>query len=554
MRQVEIKVLNTGEERLFPIGTTLLEIARELQIKLANPILGAYVNNRVKPLDYEIVKPRQIQFFDYTNNDGQRMYIRTLSFVLYTAIRNIWPDASLKIDHAISRGYYCEIEGLKRVFTDEDLWLLKEEMHSILSRNLPIERKMVLSEEAIDLYEKEGLPDKAELFREYGRLYAPICCLNGHVDFFYGHILISSGCITNFGLERYYEGLLMRFPVPSNMKELEPAIGQDKLFGIFREHKNWAEILGIKDIAQLNQITRMNQYGSIIKISEALHEKKIVDIAARISEKRDKVNMILIAGPSSSGKTTFSRRLAIQLAVVGLHSIEISLDDFFKDRQYTPLDENGDYDFESLDAIDVPYFNEFLLKLTSGEEVLMPRFDFHSGQRVFSGKKMRMQKDNILIIEGIHGLNPALTPRIDPEKTFRIFVSALTQISIDEHSYIPTTDNRLLRRIVRDSKYRGYDARTTIQRWPSVRRGEEKHIFTYQENADVMFNSALIYELAVLKKYADQLLKQVKENVPEYSEAVRLLIFISYFISIPEEEIPPTSVLREFLGGSSFDY
>jgi uridine kinase len=413
---------------------------------------------------------------------------------------------------------------------------------------------MVLSEEAIDLYEKEGLPDKAELFREYGRLYAPICCLNGHVDFFYGHILISSGCISNFGLERYYEGLLMRFPVPQNMKELEPAVGQDKLFGIFREHKNWAEILGVKDIAQLNHITRLNQYGKIIKISEALHEKKIVDIAARISEKRDKVNMILIAGPSSSGKTTFSRRLAIQLAVVGLHSIEISLDDFFKDRQYTPLDENGDYDFESLDAIDVPFFNEFLLKLTSGEEVLMPRFDFHSGQRVFSGKKIRMQKDNILIIEGIHGLNPALTPRIDPEKTFRIFVSALTQISIDEHTYIPTTDNRLLRRIVRDSKYRGYDARTTIQRWPSVRRGEEKHIFTYQENADVMFNSALIYELAVLKQYADQLLKQVKENVPEYSEAVRLLIFISYFISIQEEEIPPTSVLREFLGGSSFNY
>jgi uridine kinase len=554
MRYVEINVLNTGELREFPIGTTLQEIAVKMNIQLINPILGAYVNNRVKPLDYEIVKPRQIRFFDYSNNDGQRMYIRTLSFVLYSAIKNLWPEAGLKIDHAISRGYYCEIEGKEKNFTDDDLLLLKEEMGLILKRNLPVERKIIFSESAIELYDKEGLTSKALLFKEYGRLYAPICKLDGHVNFFYGHMLISSGCITNFGIERYYEGLLLRFPVPSDMNLLEPATGQDKLFGIFREHKNWAEILGVRDIAQLNGITHAKKYGNIIKVSEALHEKKIVDITARISEKRDKINMILIAGPSSSGKTTFSRRLGIQLAVVGLHSIEISIDDFFKDRQYTPLDENGEYDFESLDAIDVPFFNDFLLKLMNGEEVFMPRFDFHLGRRVITEKKIRMQKDNILIIEGIHGLNPALTPQIDPEKTFRIFVSALTQISIDEHTYIPTTDNRLLRRIVRDSKYRGYDARTTIQRWPSVRRGEEKHIFTYQENADVMFNSALIYELAVLKKYADPLLKQVKENAPEYSEAVRLLIFISYFEPIPDEEIPPTSVLREFLGGSSFEY
>ena len=338
------------------------------------------------------------------------------------------------------------------------------------------------------------------------------------------------------------------------MSELEPAIRQDKLFGIFREHKNRAEILGITDISQLNKLTRSNQYGNIIKISEALHEKKIVEIAERISEKGDGTNIVLIAGPSSSGKTTFSRRLGIQLSVNGLHAIEISVDDFFKDREFTPREENGDYDFESLEAIDIPYFNEFLLNLLAGEEVEVPRFDFHQGQRFLSGKKIRMQKNNILIIEGIHGLNPALTPRIDPQKTFRIFVSALTQISIDEHTYISTTDNRLLRRIVRDSKYRGYDARTTIQRWPSVRRGEEKHIFTFQENADIMFNSALIYELAVLRKYADPLLKQVKENAREYSESVRLLIFNSYFDAIPDEEIPPTSCSEGIFGGSSFDY
>ena len=285
-----------------------------------------------------------------------------------------------------------------------------------------------------------------------------------------------------------------------------------------------------------------------------MHEKKIAEIATAITQKSDKVNIVLIAGPSSSGKTTFSRRLGIQLAVNGLHAIEVSVDNFFVNREFTPLDEAGNFDFESLEAIDIPYFNEFLLRLTAGEEVDVPRFDFHLGERTFNGKKMKMEKDNILIIEGIHGLNPELTPLIDPEKTYRIFVSALTQISIDEHTYIPTTDNRLLRRIIRDSKYRGYNAHTTIQRWPSVRRGEEKHIFPFQENADIMFNSALIYELAVIKKYASPLLKQVKENTAEYAEAVRLLIFISYFDTIPEDEIPPTSVLREFLGGSSFDY
>jgi uridine kinase len=554
LRNIEIKNLNSGESREFPLGTTLAEIVQTMPVACKGPILGAYVNNRVKPLDYEIVKPRQIDFFDYSCQDGQRMYIRTLSFVLYSAVRNLWPEASLKIDHAISKGYYCEIEGMGRAFTDEDLWSVQDEMQSIIDQDIPVERKTVLAETAIKLYEKQGLHSKAELFREYGRLYAPIFLLNGHANFFYGHILTSTGCINNFGIERYYDGLLLRFPIPGDMEELEPAVGQDKLFGIFREHKNWAEILGIKDISHLNKITRSRRYGDIIKISEALHEKKIVEIASKISEKQDGANIILIAGPSSSGKTTFSRRLGIQLAVNGLHTIEISVDDFFKDREHTPLDENGDYDFESLDAIDIPFFNEFLLKLMAGEEVEVPRFDFHLGERELSGKKIKMQKDNILIIEGIHGLNPALTPRIDSKKTFRIFVSALTQISIDEHTYIPTTDNRLLRRIVRDSKYRGYDARTTIQRWPSVRRGEEKHIFTFQENADIMFNSALIYELAVLKKYADPLLKQVKENAPEYSESVRLLIFNSYFDAIPEEEIPPTSVLREFLGGSSFNY
>ena len=554
VKKIEIRCVNSDTEREFPLGTTLGEIAQLLGVKTNQPILGAFVNHRAKPLDYEMVKPRMVQFIDYSWRDGQRMYLRTLSFVLYAAARNLWPDARLKIDHAISKGYYCDIEGLDRAFTEEDVWLLKDEMKSIIRKNIPVERKMILTETAVELLEANGLSRKAELYRHYGRLYAPIYLLEGHVNFFYGHMLTSTGYIKNFDVEKYYDGFLLRFPTPANFEELEPAIRQDKLFGIFREHKKWAEILEVEDIPRLNAVTRAGNYSDLIKISEALHEKKIAEIAGAITDKRDKVNIVLIAGPSSSGKTTFSRRLGIQLAVNGLHAIQVSIDDFFVNREFTPMDEEGNFDFEALEAIDIAYFNDFLLRLTAGEEVEVPRFDFHQGERTFSGRKMKMEKDNILIIEGIHGLNPKLTPRIDPEKTFRIFVSALTQISIDEHTYIPTTDNRLLRRITRDSKYRGYDALTTIQRWPSVRRGEEKHIFPFQENADIMFNSALIYELAVIKKHASPLLKQVKENTPEYSEAVRLLIFMSYFETIPEEEIPPTSVLREFLGGSSFDY
>jgi uridine kinase len=385
-------------------------------------------------------------------------------------------------------------------------------------------------------------------------LYAPIFELDGHYNFFYGHQLTSTGQVPKFELERYYDGLLLRFPKRDNIHELEPIVEQDKLFGIFREHKQRARLLGVNDISHLNRMTAKGEAGNVIKVSEALHEKKIAEIATQISERHDKVNIVLIAGPSSSGKTTFSKRLSVQLAVNGLHALQISLDDFFVDREHTPLDEHGAYDFEAIEAIDITYFNKLLLNLLGGQEVEMPSFNFQSGERVFKGNRMKMEKDHILIIEGIHGLNPGLIPMIQPENTFKIFISALTQISIDEHTYISSTDNRLLRRMIRDAKYRGYSASKTIQRWPSVRRGEEIHIFPYQENADIIFNSALVYELAVLKRYANILLKSVKENEAEYSEAVRLLIFISYFDFIPETEIPPTSVLREFLGGSSFDY
>lgn len=554
MKNIEIFCVNTGVIERFSLGTTLSEIAGKLGIELEGPICGAYVNHRVKPMDFELVKPKIIEFFDYSNRDGQRIYLRTLSFILYVAVKNLWPEARLRIDHAISKGYYCSIENLDHPMSEEDIWLIREEMKTLVGKNLPVERKAMLTEKVVQLFEQEGLNRKAELFRGYGRLFAPIFELDGHYNFFYGHQLLSTGLVSKFGLEKYYDGLLLRFPKPGNFDELEPATEQEKLFGIFREHKQRASILGVNDISHLNQMSAGGKSGDVIKVSEALHEKKIAEIATLISDRHDAVNIVLIAGPSSSGKTTFSKRLSVQLAVNGLHAIQISLDDFFVDREHTPRDEHGELDFEALDAIDVDYFNRVLIQLLNGEQVEMPKFNFQTGERFFKGEFLKMEKDNILIIEGIHGLNPGLVPMIDPQKTFRIFISALTQISFDEHTYIPTTDNRLLRRMIRDAKYRGYSASKTIQRWPSVRRGEDKHIFPYQENADIMFNSALVYELAVLKRYANTLLKSVKEDEPEYSEAMRLLVFISYFNSIPEHEIPPTSVLREFLGGSSFDY
>lgn len=554
VQKVEVHCDNNELMRAYPLGTTLAQIARDMQVELNTPICGAYVNNRVKPLDFEVVKPKRVTFFDYASVDGQRMYLRSLSMVLFAAMRNLWPEARLTIDHAISRGYYCEIGGLNRTLSESDIWSLREEMGSLIKSDLPIERKRLMSERAVKLFEQEGLTRKADLFRNYGRLYAPMVCLDKNVNFFYGHVLPSTGCLSQFGLEKYYDGLLLRVPLAGEPNKLEPLVQQDKLFGIFREHKDWAGILQVQDIAGLNSMVREARSGDIIKVSEALHEKKIIEIATKIHAGKEEVNVVLIAGPSSSGKTTFSMRLAVQLAVCGLRPISVSLDDFFVDREKTPRDENGEYDFEALEAIDVQYFNQFLFKLLAGEEVERPRFDFYSGSRLFKGEKLQMHRGNVLIIEGIHGLNSNLLQQIDSRNVFRIFISALTQISIDEHNYIPTTDNRLLRRIIRDSKYRGYDAKTTIERWPSVRRGEEKHIFPNQENADVMFNSALIYELAVLRRYAEPLLKSVKENTKEYAEAVRLLTFISYFEPINVEEIPPTSVLREFLGGSSFDY
>ncbi|MDD4143378.1 MAG: nucleoside kinase [Prolixibacteraceae bacterium] len=554
MKQVEIYCRNTRSKHNYPLGTSLNEISRDLNIKMDNFICGAMVNNQVRELSFCIVKPKHIEFFDVSHPDGIKMYFRSLIFVMYAAIDKIIPGVTLRISKGISNGYFCELSDLDREITEDDIEMIKTEMQSLINQDIPFVKKGLLSENAIRYLAEKGLSEKARLFEQQGHLYSSLYFLKELGNYFYGHLLPSTGYLSNFGLIKYFDGLLLRVPDPENFDRLPEVTTQNKLFEIYEEHKDWAQILNVSTISHLNEFTLNKQGGYIIKISEALHEKRIAEIANLIHEKNGDIRVVLVAGPSASGKTTFSKRLGVQLAVNGLRPYQISLDDYFVDRKHTPVDENGNHDFEALEAVDIDFFNEQLAELIEGLEVRLPKFDFNRGKRYMNGARLQLKKGDILIVEGIHGMNPRLLTRINNRQTYKIFISALTQISIDEQTYISTSDNRLIRRIIRDSKYRGYRAVDTIKRWPSVRRGEERNIFPFQENADVMFNSATLYELGVLKKYADPLLKQVLENQPEFMEAMRLLKFLSYFKPIEDEEIPPTSLLREFLGGSSFVY
>jgi uridine kinase len=512
------------------------------------------VNNKVKELSFVFVKNKKVEFIDYSHPDGLRLYVRSLFFVLVAAVKEVFPEVKLKMMHGISRGYYCELAGLNRAITDSDVFAIKSEMRQLVDRDIPFEKVGLPTEEAAEICRKQNLRYKAKLFEQQGALFTYIYFMGDQANYFFGHQVPSTGYLKVFDLVLYYDGLLLRIPNPAKFSEVQPYSPHDKLFEVFQEHKDWAEILNVPNVANLNENTMNGLSGDIIKISEALHEKKIAEIANLIFEKRERVKIVLIAGPSASGKTTFSKRLMVQLAVNGLKPTMISLDDYFVDRELTPKDEKGEYDFEAIEAIDIKYFNDQLIQLFAGEVVELPKFNFTVGRKFPSGKRLQLQEGSILIVEGIHGMNPGLIPHISPANTFKIFLSALTQISIDDQNHISTTDNRLIRRMIRDSKYRNYTAQDTIRRWPSVRAGEDKNIFPYQENADIMFNSALIYELAVLKKYAEPLLKAVTESQPEFSESNRLLKFFSYFKAIDDQEIPPTSLIREFLGGSSFTY
>ena len=554
MKNVEIFCRNTNTTKSYPLGTSLLEISEDLNIKLENMVCGAIVNNQIRELSFCLVKPKQIEFIDISHPDGNRLYTRSLIFVLHAAMKEVFPDVGIRIQNSISNGYFFELNGFNRPVTESDVFTITQEMKSLISKNITFIKKGMLTSEAVELLKKQGLTDKALLFEQRGNLYSSLYFMNDLANYFYGHLLPSTGYISNFGLIPYYNGLLLQTPKPKNIGKLPKPTERKKLFGIFQEQKEWAEILNVSTIGKLNRFTIKNCGGDVIKVSEALHEKKIAEIANMIHSRNGDLKIVLVSGPSASGKTTFSKRLGVQLIVNGLRPHQISLDDYFVDREHTPVDEFGEYDFEALEAIDIAFFNQQLNDLLEGKEIELPVFDFQMGQRKFTGKKLQLQPNDILLVEGIHGMNPGLLPHIERKFTFNIFISALTQISFDRHTHISTADNRLLRRIIRDNNYRGYPAWETIKRWPSVRRGEEKNIFPHQENADVMFNSATLYELAVLKKYAEPVLKQVPENRPEYIEAIRLRNFLSWFKQIDDAEIPPTSLLREFLGGSSFAY
>lgn len=553
---LQIYCKNNNSTREFPEGSSLLDIYNGFNLAMPYGPVSAKVNNKVESLDFRVYYNKDIEFLDITSSSGMRTYVRSLFFILVKAVEELYPQGSISLEHPISKGYFCKLH-IDRTIGLDDVQRIKQKMQEIIAADIPYTRTESHTEEVVRLFEKRGMMDKARLLDTYGQLYSYYYQLGDTVDCYYSSLVPSTGYIRLFDIVKYYDGLLLRIPSRENPTKLEEVVKQEKMLEVFQEYHRWNQILGISTVGDLNVACNHGHATDLINVSEALQEKKIAQIADEITHHNQdgkRVKLVLISGPSSSGKTTFSKRLSIQLMTNGLKPYPISLDDYFVNRNDTPLDENGKHDFESLYAVDLPFFEEQLTTLLNGGEVELPRYNFTTGKREMSGKKLRIDEHMILIIEGIHALNPALTPHIPNENKYKVYVSALTTILLDNHNYIPTTDNRLLRRIIRDYKYRNYSAEETIARWPSVRAGEEKWIFPYQENADAMFNSALLFELAVLKDYVEPVLRKVPNRCPEYSEAHRLLRFLNYFVSVQDKELPPTSLLREFLGGSSFQY
>jgi uridine kinase len=553
---VQIYCKNNNIYKEFAIGSTLLDIYNGFGLNLPNRVVCANVNNVSEGLNYRVYKRKDVEFFDISSMTGMRTYVRSLCFILCKAVRELFPEGHLYVEHPVSKGYRCNLL-IGREVTAADAAAIKARMQEIVAADMPFHRVECHTDEAVKVFEEHGLQDKVKLLKTANDIYTYYYTLGDDVDYYYGSLVPSTGYIELFDLVEYYGGLLLRVPNRKNPAVLEEVVKQEKMLEVFKENVDWNHIMGLNTVGEFNEICAAGHATDIINIGEALQEKKIVKIADTIYERcvnGKRVKIVLISGPSSSGKTTFSKRLSIQLMTNGLRPFPISLDDYFVDREQTPRDADGNYDYESLYALDLDLFNRDLQALLRGEEVELPRFNFVIGKKEYKGDKLRIDDNTILVLEGIHALNPALIPAIPADATFKVYVSALTTISLDDHNWIPTTDNRLLRRIIRDYNYRGYSARDTINRWPSVRAGEDKWIFPYQENADAMFNSALIYELAVLRMHVEPVLMSVPQNCPEYAEASRLLRFIKYFCPIQDKEIPPTSLLREFLGGSSFKY
>ena len=553
MKQViQIRCKNNKKSQKVEIGSTLFDIFSAFDLKMTHGPVSARVNNKVEGMHYRVYNSKDVEFLDMTSSSGSRAYTRTLFFVLCKAVQDIYPATDVVIDIPVSNGFYVDIR-LGRPVVDEDVNIIRRRMQEIIDARMPIRRFTMPTEEAVALFQEKGDIEKVKLLKTSGSIYTTYYKIGDYVDYYYGTLLTNTSQLYLFGLEKYYDGMLLRIPSLKNPDVLGEMTRQDKMFEIFKEHHRWQSILGIRTIGDFNQAIDANHATDIINISEALQEKKIAKIAEEIASRKG-VKLVLLAGPSSSGKTTSCKRLSIQLAVNGLKPLQISLDDYFVDREKTPKDASGEYDYESIYALDLDLINEQFNALFRGEEVELPKYDFQSGKSKKSGNKLKMNDNNVLVVEGIHALNPELTAHIPQEQIFRVYASALTTILLDNHNYIPTTDNRLLRRIIRDNKYRGVSAQETIHRWPSVRAGENKWIFPFQENADAMLNTAMLYELAVIKTQAEPLLQQVPENCEEYAEAYRLLKFLKYFKGIPYNNLPPTSLLREFLGGSSFHY
>jgi uridine kinase len=541
-----------GQTFDVPTGTTLHDlVGMTIKNKSAFPVVGALMNNTICDLWECAVNRSTIQFIDWSHPDGSRMLIRGLTMVMIKAVRDVFPEKELKVLHSLSKGLFCLWED-QTPMKKEEIKKIEKRMREIVSENHKFECRMITTEEGREIFLKENMPDKIKLLLFRRKDEIKVYTMDGYTDYFFGRLPPSTGVLGKFELRYYSPGLILRYPSVMSPENIPAFVPERKLARVYSEYKRWAEIMEVSDVASLNEVIRKGEINDLIRVMEALHEKKIAQVADLINENRENIKVILVAGPSSSGKTTFAQRLRIQLRVNGLRPITLSLDDYFFEKHQTPKDENGNYDFDHIEAIDIALFNEHLQRMMEGEEVTVPRYDFVTGKRVENHRRIQLSDKDILIVEGIHGLNERLTESVPAENKYKIYVSALTMLNLDNHNRIPTTDTRIIRRIVRDSMFRNHTASDTIKQWPMVRRGEERFIFPFQEEADIMFNSALIYELSALKGFVEPLLREITPDNPAYAEAKRLLSFTDNFIGIGTDEIPPNSILREFIGATCF--
>ena len=573
---LQIRCKNINVTKSFPEGISLLDVYQEFadEIRLPYPVVSAKVNNTSEGLKFRLYQNRDVEFLDAREGSGHRVYVRSLSFLLYKATQDVFPGSKLFIEHSLSRGYYCNFKkrtpsrpalplvsdknfGGEKI-TDEDVAKIKARMQEIVSLDMPFRRTEATTEEAIRVFTERGFQDKVKLLETSGQIYSDYYTLGDTVDYYYGPLVPSAGYLTVWDLERYEDGLLLRVPDWNNPLKVAEKVEQPKTFGMFAEKTRWDIIMRLSNAGDVNKAIMRGYASELIQVSEALQEKKIVQIAEEIDrrfhQEKDPVRIVLITGPSSSGKTTFCKRLSVQLLACGLRPVSFSTDDYFVNRLDTPKLPNGDYDFDNIETVDYHLMEDHLTRLMAGERVEIPEYNFVTGKREMNGKKLKLGSDTVLIIEGIHALNPLLTKKLPDSLKYKIYISALTSISLDDHNWIPVRDNRLLRRIIRDYNKGAYTAQQTIAQWKNVCEAEDQWIFPYQETADVMFNSALNIEFAVLRTHAEIILTSVPKNCPEYSEAHRLLKFLRFFLPVSDKEIPPTSIMREFVGGSSFKY